>query len=129
MSKRGGFITLMSVIIMVAVAASLAISVILMGVDSLRTGQSIEAANEATAIADACAEESLEQIRVYNFIGTQNLTIGSGTCSYTITNDGGENRTIEISAVALSVTRRVRIITDVITPEIHIATWQDVTSF
>lgn len=124
-----GFITLMTVIIIVAVSAALAISVILMGVDSLRTGATVTESNEAAALADACAEEALEQIRSYGFTGTQEVTLESGTCSYTVINDGGESRTIRVTSTASTVTRRVRITIDALTPEINIVDWQDVAIF
>jgi mitochondrial fission protein ELM1 len=126
---RYGFITLISVIVMVAVSSALAVSVILLGLDSMRTGQTINESNEAVAIADACAEEALEQIRTNDLIGAQAVTVGNGECSYTIQDEGGEARRIEVTATAYSVTRRILVTTSTRTPDITITSWRDVASF
>lgn len=129
MIKEKGFITLMTVIIVVAVAAALTISVILLGTDSLRTGQIVNNEQEATATADACAEEALGQIRTRDLIGSGSMSVGTGTCSYVITSGGGEARTIEVTASASGITRRIRITIDAMNPELHVTAWEDVADF
>lgn len=125
-ANKKGFVTLISVIIMVAVAGALAISVILLGTDSLRTGEVVNDEKETLAIADACAEEALGQVRTRDLTGTANLSVGAGTCTYTITAGAGEARTIEVTATAGSVTRKIRIEIDAIDPAVHITSWEDV---
>jgi len=124
--RRNGFITLMSVIVMVAVASALAISVILLGTDSLRMSGVVNDEKEAMAIADACAEEALGQIRAHDLVGTANLSVATGTCTYPITAGAGEARTVEVTAAAAGITRKIRITIDAIDPALHITAWEDV---
>lgn len=126
-TKRNGFVTLLSVLVTSAVGVALTLSVILLGVGSSRTSFAITQSNQAKALANACAEEAMQKIRdLSSFAETGNLTLGQGTCSYAVTNQGGEDRTITASGVVGTITRKVKIIIDMINPTIRIVSWQEV---
>ena len=87
----------------------------------------MEQSNQAKALANACAEEALQQIRDSTpFTGTGNLTLGQGSCNYTVTSGGGQNRTIASTGTVGSIVRKVKTTIDKINPGINITSWQEV---
>jgi len=113
-----------------AVGVSIAVSLLLLGLSSSRTSFALEQSNQAKALANACIEEALQQIKDSTpFTGTDNFMLGQGTCTYTVTNDGGQNRTITSSGTVGTIIRKVEIIIDTINPQINITSWQEVDNF
>ncbi len=93
--RSNGYIALVTILVIGAVGAAVAVSVILLGLGSSRTSFALEQSNQAKALANACAEEALQQIRDSTpYTGTGDLTLGQGTCSYAVTTQGGQDRTI-----------------------------------
>ena len=126
-NNNGGYITLISVLIVGAVGIAITTSLILLGLGSSRTSFAVEQSNQAKALANACAEEALQQIRDSTpFTGSGNLTLGQGVCSYTVTSQGGQNRTITASGTVGTIMRKVKIIIDKINPTIQVVSWQEV---
>lgn len=122
-----GFITLISVLVVSAVGVAITLSMILLGLGSSRTSFAMEQSNQAKALANACAEEAMQQIRDSTpFTGTGNLTLGQGTCTYTVTNDGGQNRTITTSGTVGTIIRKDTVIINQINPTITVTSWQEV---
>ena len=125
-----GYIALITVLVTGAVGVAIAVSVLWLGLGSSKTSFSMEQSNQAKALANACSEEALQQIRDSTpFTGSGNLTFGQGTCSYTVTSQGGQNRTITASASVGTIVRKVKITIDKITPSINITSWQEVADF
>ena len=125
-----GYMTLISVLIVGAVGVAVAVSLVLLGLSSSRASFSLEQSNQTKALANACAEEALQQIRdLTSFSGTDSLTLGQGSCTYTVTTGSGENRTIEASGNVDTIARRVKITIDQINPNINITSWQEVENF
>jgi hypothetical protein len=121
-----GFVTLISVLILGAVGLAVAVSLMLLGVDSSRTSLSLEQSLQARGLADACVETALQQIRTNNaFTGTANLTFGAGTCTYTVTNTGGTTRSITTSGTVDTIVRRVSVSLSAVAP-VTISLWQEV---
>jgi len=126
MNKKG-YIALITVLITGAIGVAIATSLLLLGLGSSRTSFALEQSNQAKALANACAEEALQQIRDSTaFTGTGNLTLGQGSCAYTVTNDGGENRTVTASGTVGTVVRKIKIIVNTINPAINLTSWQEV---
>lgn len=122
-----GYVTLISVLVVGAVAVSITFSLILLGIGNTKTSLSLDQSKQVQGLTDACAEEALQQIKDSNpFTGTGNLTLGQGTCSYTVTSQGGQNRTIISTGIIGTIVRKVKIIIDKITPNINITSWQEV---
>ena len=125
--QQKGFITLISVLVVGAVGIAIALSLLLLGVGNSRTSFAVEQSNQAKALANACAEEALQQIRdSTSFTGTASLTLGQGTCTYTVTSQGGSNRTITASGTVGTIIRKVKIIISGINPQITVTSWQEV---
>lgn len=129
--KSKGFITLISVLVVGAVGVAITLSVILLGLGSSRTSFALEQSNQAKVLANACAEEALQQIEdstPFTSTGTS-LTLGLGTCTYTVTNDGGQNRTITATGTVGTMIRKSTIIINQISPLITVTSWQEVADF
>lgn len=126
-SKHDGFITLIAVLLVVAVGSTIAVSLVLSGLASSRTSFTLLQSHQAMGLADACSEEALQQIRDSTpFTGSGNLSLGQGTCTYTVANTGGQNRTITATGTTGSIIRRVSISITAISPSIVISSWQEV---
>jgi hypothetical protein len=128
--RKSGFIVLLSVLVFGAVGLAVTASLLISGVGASRTSFAVEQSYQAWALADACAEEALQQIAAAtSFTGSGNLTLGEGDCSYTVTSRGGQNRTIEAEGTVDNTVRRVEVTIDQISPTINIASWQEVADF
>lgn len=120
-----GYILLISVVILGAIATAIATALLFLGAGDSKNAISHQLSEQAKAGVNACAEEALEQIRENtNFSGTNSISINSGICAYSVTNTGGQNRTITASSTVGTVTRRATISVTAINPKI-IATWQE----
>ena len=125
-----GYIALISVLIITAITSLIAISAILMSINESNMGLTKDLSARAYYLADACVEEALQQINnSIPYMGTDSLTMGSGSCSYTVTSSGGQNRTIESTGTVGDLNRRVRVTIDAITPSINITSWDEVVDF
>lgn len=130
MKNEAGYITLLSTLFLVAIGGVVAGSLILLGLGSSKTSLALDQSNQAKALVNACAEEALQQIRDSAvFTGTGSLTIGQGTCSYTVTSGGGENRTITASGTIGTLVRKVTITINAVTLSINVTSWQEVADF
>lgn len=115
---------------MIAVGALIGSSVLLLGIGATQSSQSIADSNQAAALADACAEDALQRIRINNSLtGTSNLTIGAQDCSYTINNTGGSNREVEAQSTVNNSTRKVKVTIDQLSPIVNVSSWQEVADF
>jgi len=127
---HNGFILLMSVLIMAATAVSITVALLLLGTNSSRTSFARAESLRARALADACAEEALQQIHDSSlFAGTDSLILGHGSCDYTVTILTGENRTVNAIGTVGDIVRKVDISLDDINPNINITSWQEVSDF
>lgn len=121
-----GYVILLSVLVVGAVGLAIAISLLLLGTGSARTAFALEQSNQAKALANACAEEALEQVRASGFTGSGSLTLGQGGCTYTVTSGGGSNRQIVTTGIVGTIARKVNITVSSYSPQITISSWQEV---
>lgn len=121
-----GFVALITVLIMGAVGVAVGISAILLGLGYSKSSFAIEQSGQSRALANACAEEALQIIDGSTpYTGTGNLSLGGGTCTYTVTSQGGQNRTVTTTGTYGTVIRKVSIVITKINPNIEISTWQE----
>lgn len=126
LKKKKGYVTLISLLVIGAVGLAVATSLILTGVGSSRTSFSLEQSNQAKALANACVEEALQRIWILDtFTGTGNLTLGQGSCSYSVTS-ATIPKTITASGVVGTLTRRVAVTIDALYPYLSASSWQEV---
>jgi type II secretory pathway pseudopilin PulG len=123
---RNGYITLISVLIIGIMGMSIITSLLLSGVGSSRSAIVISQSAEATVLAHSCAEEALEQIReVTAFTGAGSLELPGGTCTYEVTDEGGEARSITTTGAVGTVGRKMTLEISSIVPTIVVASWED----
>lgn len=101
---------LMSVLIMGAVAVSIATSVLLSGVGFSKSSLVQQQGYQAQALADSCGEIAVENIQEdANYAGDETIVIGLGECEiFPITESGGV-KTINVEGSVGSLTRRAQI--------------------
>lgn len=128
-NKKGGYIALISVLILGAIGISITVSLLQLGLGSSRQSFANEQSAKANSAAYACAEEALRLIQESSFMGIGNLSLGTVTCTYDVTSQGGQTRTINASGLAGGNVRKIKITVNKISPAIEIATWQEVADF
>ena len=128
--KQSGYITLLTVLIVSAVAVSIGSSLLLLGLGNARSGFTLQQSKRAAALADACAEEALQQMRFSTaYSGTASLSLDGGSCTYTVTLGAGENRDLQATGTLGTVVRKVWISVTQLTPKTIISSWQEVAHF
>ncbi|MFZ2201765.1 MAG: hypothetical protein WAV56_00010 [Microgenomates group bacterium] len=126
-TKTRGYVALVSVLIVGAIGLTAVTGVILLGLSWSRTSLTLQQSFQAKTLADACIEEALQQIKdSIPFSGNGTLTLGQGSCAYTVTNNGAQNRSLVSVGMVGTVIRRVAVTLDKISPSINITSWQEV---
>lgn len=121
-----GYVTLVSILVIGAVGLAVVTSLVLLGVGSSRNSFALEQGNQAKALANACAEEALQQIWNEDaFVGTGNLTLGQGNCSLTVSS-AVLPKTIIATGMVGTTARKISITIDALRPYLHIASWQEI---
>jgi len=130
LTQENGFITLLSIVVVSGVGLAVILAISLAGVNSIKTSGDLVKSNQAKALANACAETALQEIRdSAGFLGSGNLSLGDNDCSYVVSNTGGENRRVESIGTAGDIVRKVKVLVDAINPQINITSWQEVGDF
>ncbi len=118
---------LITVLVIMVVCSVIATSLLMFGTDWLRTAQATEEAARARNAADSCTETALALISANNaFTGTNNLTLSVApavSCNYTVTG-AAPSKTIVVSGVSNSATRKLTTITSQVSPTIIISSSQ-----
>ncbi len=118
-----GFILLISVIIVGAIAASVAIALLFLGTGGSKSAISYQSSNKAKAGVNTCVETALEQIRENtSYTGSGSLSINGGSCDYAVT--GILPKTVTASSTFSGVVRRVTVSVSAVNPTIS-STWQE----
>ena len=126
-TKHGGYILLVSVLIIGAVAITVSTTLLLLGINSQQASFAFEQSAQARGLVNACAEEALQEIRDSTpFTGTSTLIFGQGSCEFEVTSQGGQNRTISASSTVDTTIRKVKVIITAINPQIIVSSWQEV---
>jgi Tfp pilus assembly protein PilV len=122
---KKGFSTLLVVIIIGVMVMGLILYISTTSYWSVRQSVDDKVAMQTEQMVNACAESALETMRENNsFTGGNSLTIGSDTCNYTVTNTGGNNRSINITSTIKNITRNLTITTSAFNPLV-ISSWQE----
>jgi hypothetical protein len=125
--KQEGYIALISVMIIGAASLAIATALLITGVDAQQENLARQQMIQARQAASGCAEEALQQIRDNTaFTGSNSLTLGSATCSYTVTNTGASTRTVIASSTIGSVVRKVQAYVTINVSSLSISAWTDV---
>lgn len=124
---EAGYVALIAVLVMGAVATSVGVTLLLTGTDSQRSSLIDQQSKQARAYATACAEEALQLMHdTTTYTGTNNLTFSLGSCTYTVTNTGGSARTILATGTVGNVVKKVQVYATIGASSISITSWQEV---
>jgi hypothetical protein len=124
---NSGYITLLSVLVVGAIGVAVATSLLVLGVSSSRSSFAYQQMYQAQELVQACAEEGLEQIRIASaYTGSGSVSAGQGVCTYSVTSQGGELRTLDATSTVGSVVRKTKVVLSAINPLLVVSSWQEV---
>lgn len=122
-----GYVTLLSVIVVAALSAAVTIGFLSRGVTASKNTVTVESAVRARILADVCAELALEKIRIVSTeTNPGSSSTADGTCSYTITNLGGNRRSVVSIGISNAGQKKVDVEIDGIFPYITILSWNEI---
>jgi hypothetical protein len=128
-TRQSGYVALLAVLIVGAACTAIALAILTTGADSGRWVLVAQQSTQARALAAACSEEALQVIHDNTaFTGTSSLSLGQGSCSYTVANTGGATRTVDVSGTVGTVVRKSKTYVTIGASSISITSWQDVSS-
>ncbi len=128
--SRRGYIALLSVIVVGSMGTAIMLSIMLIGVSTSKTDFAVQQSGNAKVLASSCGEEALQKIlETGTTSSSANLSIGSGTCSYVITSQSGQNITINAIGNTGTLTSKVKIVISTTSPSIILSSWQEVGDF
>jgi len=128
MNGQSGYIAVLATLIIGAVSLGITLSVLTLGTATQQNTLATQWGAQARAMADACAEEGLQQLQetAGAYTGTGNVTLSGQACSYTVTNTGGSTRTISTSATIGNVVRKMLVYVTITASSISVTSWQEV---
>lgn len=125
--REGGYIALLSVIIVGAAAMAIALTLLNTGTDAQRTNLITQQTIQARQLAHGCGEEALQVIHDNtSYTGTGSVVMSTGTCTYTVASTGASTRTIAAASTIGGVVRRVMIYVTINSSSLSVTSWQDV---
>ena len=128
--ENKGIVTLLSVLFVGSAGILFATVLILLGLSASRTGLALEEGYIAKALADACAEEALQQVHDFNdFSGNGQLIFDGDKCNYTVSEGAGGTKMVYSVGIAGDFIRKLEIRINGVYPYINIVSWQEVADF
>lgn len=122
--KNAGYVAVVVVLMIAAVGILLAATVSLVGVGELQASLSLAKGEDALSLVENCAEDGLSRARLNSNYASGNITMPEGTCSITISKNGGI-WTMTASSTATSYQRAVRVIFNRTFNALTITSWQE----
>ncbi len=129
--KRSGYILLITILIIGAIASAILSSLLLLGISSAQVSFSVQQSSEALAAAQACAEYALLKLRQSpSYAGNEYRTLGSHQCEVlAVGGIGNNNRAICTEGTSGDALRRLEIAVSQILPQTKVYSWQEVSVF
>ena len=129
-NNQDGYIVIYSVVIISAIVLTIIFSVSWISLSSIKSSHVLINSKQSKAMANACAETALQNIRNdINYSGSDNLTINGNSCSYEVFNQGGKDRIIQAESSVSDNISKIKILIDKINPQINILSWQEISNF
>lgn len=126
-NPQAGYVALITVLIVGAAATAIATTLLVTGTDSSREVLAVQQSVQARSVTNACADEALLVMHDNTaYTGTSSFTVGSYSCSYTVTSTGSTTRTIDTTATINNVTRKTKIYVTIAATSLSITSWQEV---
>ena len=126
--NRSGYIFLLSVLFVSAIALSVLGSYMLLSITAVQNGITFQESSQTLEYANTCAERGLMNLLLdSNYVGSENFTFDNGGCAILRTGGfGNENRTLCTEGESGSHVRRMEIVIKRLLPSIQIYSWQEV---
>lgn len=125
-AQEGGYIALLAVLIIGTAATAISLVLLTSGSDSQRSALVGLQSKQARGLAQACAEEALLQIHDnIAYTGTNSISQGAGSCTYTVTATSNQLRTIVVTGTVGTVVRKIQAYATIGTSNISVSLWQE----
>jgi hypothetical protein len=126
-ADQKGYVAILAVLIIGAASLAISLALLTAGADSQRGTLITQQSAQARSLATSCVEEALQQMHDNTaFTGTNSLSLGQGSCSYTVTNTGSTGRTVDASGTVSNVVRKAKVYVTITSSSISITSWQEV---
>lgn len=131
MKNPPGYIALISVIIMSALAILIGVGVLTRALEESSIQDAQEYAARAEAAATHCAETALMKLKTSQaYAGNETLSVNGDACRIrAVGGSGNENRTIQTTSTVMGASRNIAIYVQQIDPTLLVSSWQDVANF
>lgn len=125
--NQKGIIALITVLIVVAVALLIGISINLLSINEAKMSLQKNQSSKSYYLSNLCAEQALMKLKENNnYSGNETINTEEGEC--TILPIEG-SWTIKLSAISSNQVRKMKIVVGKIDPKMIIDTWQEVGDF
>ena len=122
-----GFIALVTVLIIFAIALLIGLSVSLLSISEAQMGLKKAQSSQAYFLANLCAEQALIKLKEnIDYSGGETIEIGGGNCQI-LPIEG--NWTIKTIANFQNQIKKIKIIISKVNPQMVISSWQEVSEF
>lgn len=126
-AAQSGYVALMTVLIVGAIATTTALTLLVTSADGQRSALVTQQSKQARVLAIACGEEALQVMHDNtSYTGTDTLALGQGTCSYTVSSTGVSTRSILVTATVGNISRKLQINATIELLNISITSWQEI---
>lgn len=128
---RSGFILLITILIIGAIASAILSSLLLLGISANQVSLSVQQSQQALATAQACAEYALLQLRESpSYAGNEFLALGNDRCEVLpVGGIGNNNRAVCTEGTSGDAIRRLEIAVSQVLPQTKVYSWQEVAVF
>jgi hypothetical protein len=130
-TDNNGYVLLLSVLVVGAIGATVAVSLLVLGVISSKTTLAAQQSVQARALADTCAHEAIERLsRDDTYPAGDTITLSTGTCTVdALDGTGTTNRTVQTTGEVGTVTRRVEVTIGDLDFPMVVDSWEEVGDF
>jgi len=130
-TSRPGYVFLLTVLVTGVIAATSALSLMLLAWAAEQNGYLFGQSAQAYEYAQACAERTLRTLRSdLSYAGGETFSFTRGTCTVHALNGTGNNdRSLCIDATVGSTLRRIEVVVSQVRPTTRISSWEEVGSF
>ncbi len=129
--RRPGYMFLVSVLFIGAIATATSVSLMLLGWAAQQNGQLVAQSTQAFEYAQTCAERTLRNLR-YDpaYAGSGTITLSDGSCAVrSVTGQGNDTRVICSTGYSGQNTRRLEVVVSRLYPSVIVQSWREVSSF
>ncbi len=129
--SRPGYIFLVTVLMIGAIASTTLLSLLLLGWAAEQNGFLAVRSQQALEYMLTCSERSLRSLRLDPvYVGDERFTFENGSCYvHLIGGAGNLNRTICVEGLSGNITRRMELQIGRLFPLVTVNSWQEVSSF